>query len=287
MILSRPIAWLLVSAFLAACQPLPRPFAPPDKATANPLLTVKGGAGVAVLYLDGAPEATSRAVTVALIDALLERDIPAALSAGNRQSVFVYGEAIVGPKARGGHVEVDMVWHLVDPRARPLGLHRIKATPLATAWQSAAPEMVGSMAGSAADGIAALIRGGDDAVPQFAPGVRRVFLEGIRGPAGLDGSVLRKALRDTLPTSDVQLAEQRGMGDLVLKATITLGPPIGERRRMRLLWRLDDPKGREIGRLDQGNDVAITALETGWPAMASLIAQALTPGLRSMIATAR
>lgn len=277
---------VLAAAVLAGCQPLPRPFAPSGAPGANPLLEVKDGAGVAVLDLDGAPEATSRAITFALIQALLERNVPAAMSAGNRRSAFVYGQASAGRQARG-RIEIDLVWHLVDPQARPLGLHRLKLTPLAGAWRAAAPAMVKSIAGAAADGIAALIRGSGDAAPEPAPLARSIFVEPIRAPDGLDGSVLREALADALPAGDIRLTGRRGTGDLVLKATITLGPPIGQRRRLRLLWRLDDAKGREIGRLDQGNDVEISALEDGWPALAGVIAQALTPDLRSMIAAAR
>ncbi len=284
---SGPLAWLLIVAVLAACQPLPRPFAPSsDTAAANPLIYVKDGSGVAVLDLAGAPEPTSRAVTFALIEALLERNIPAAFSVGNRRSLFVYGEAEAVPSA-SGRLDVEAVWYLVDPQARPLGRHRVKARPSVRAWRSGEPAMVKALAGSAADGIAALIRGEDSLPPPRAQGARAVFLQTLRTPASLDGAVLRRALGAVLPDRGLRLARRRTAGNLLLNGTITLGPPVGARRRLSLVWRLDDPSGREIGRLHQANDEEITALESGWPALARLIARALAPDLRAMIAAAR
>ena len=282
-----PLALAAVVAALAGCQPLPRPFAPPDSAAVNPLLTVKDGLGVAVLDLAGAPGPTARALTDALIDALLERDIPAAFSAGNRRSAFAYGEATASP-ASGGRLDVEMVWNLVDPEARPLGRHRTRARPTERDWASGAPAMVKTLAGSAADGIAALIRGEDRAGPSAATARARpaIFLPRIATPAMLDESVLRRALGEALPAGDLGLAERRAGADLVLEGTITLGPAIGARRRLGLIWRLADSRGREIGRLDQANDVEIDVLQTGWPALARVIAQALVPELRAMIASA-
>ena len=111
---------MLAVALVAGCQPLPRPFAPQENAASNPLLAVKAGVGVAVLDLAGAPDPTSRAVTFALIDALLERNIPAALSAGSRRSIFVFGQAKAAPSA-GGRRSV---------RALRAGLHHRGPIPL-------------------------------------------------------------------------------------------------------------------------------------------------------------
>ncbi len=280
------LLWLLGAAALAGCQPLPRPFAPSETAAANPLLDIKDGIGVAVLDLGGAPDPTSRAVTLAVIDALLERNVPAAFSAGNRRSAFVYGEAKAAPPANG-RIEVELVWYMVDPEARPLGRYRIEARPAVRAWRSGEPAMVKALAASSADGIAALIRGEDPARPPPASKARRVFVQAIRAPAKLDGSVLREALGNALPYGDLRLARRRTEADLLLQVTITLGPPIGARRRLGLVWRLEDPNGWEIGRLDQANDVEITALESGWPTLADLIARALSPDLRAMIAAAK
>ena len=281
-----PLAWLPILAVLAGCQPLPRPFAPVDTTAANPLIELGDSPGVAVLDLAGAPAPTSRAVTSAVIEALLDRDIPAAHSTGNRRSLFAYGEAEAARSA-GGRLDVEMVWHLVDPEARPLGSHRTAARPPARAWRSGDPAMVATLAGSAADGIAALIRGEDPARRKRARGARGVFLQAVGAPASLDGAVLRRAVEAALPGGGLRLVRRRTAADLVLNATITLGPPIGARRRLGLVWRLADPNGQEIGRLDQANDVEAAALASRWPALARLIARALAPDLRAMAAAAR
>ncbi len=278
--------WLLATAVLAGCQPLPRPFALAGGETANPLVTLRDGPGVAVLDLAGAPEATARAVTSAVIEALQERNIPAAHATGNRGSLFTYGEAEAVPSA-DGRLDVEMVWYLVDPRARPLGRHRTASRVPAHAWRTGAPFMIAALAGSAAEGIAALIRAEDPARRDPLPGVRSVFLRAVRTPASLDGAALVRALGEALPGGDLRLVRHRAEADFVLDAALTLGPPIGGQRRLGLVWRLASADGREIGRLDQANDVATTTVASGWPALARLIAAALIPDLRALAAAAR
>ena len=258
-----------------------RPFAPPERA-ANPLAEVRHGAGVTVLEIHGAPEPTARALRHALIDALLDRDVPAAPAPGNRRSLVVHGVANAAPAAEG-RLDVETIWHVVDPDARPVGRHRTSVRPPAGAWRSGETEMVAALAAAAAEGIAALVPGGDRAAP---PGGRGVFLRTLRMPLDLDGATLRRSLEGALPAAGLRLTRRRTETDLLLSVSVTLGPRVGGRRRLGLLWRLAGPDGREIGRLEQANPVETSALSAGWPALARTIADALAPELRSMLAAA-
>ena len=68
-------ACLAIAGLLAACQPLPHPFA--DDRPPAELLTIRDSAGVSVEPIVGQPEAATGKLAEAVVRALLQRDIPA------------------------------------------------------------------------------------------------------------------------------------------------------------------------------------------------------------------
>src|SRR5690349_17272248 len=93
------LAALLLVA-LAACQPLPQPFAEDRPAADSPVLRLKDAAGVFVEPIDGAPQASE-----AMAEALRKAGTPASTTAHNRASWRLRG------RSDGSAV----LWQLVSP----------------------------------------------------------------------------------------------------------------------------------------------------------------------------
>ena len=62
---------------LAACQPLPHPFADDVPKPGSPMLTLRDSASVAIAPLQGGPQATAEKLAPAMAKALQDRDIAA------------------------------------------------------------------------------------------------------------------------------------------------------------------------------------------------------------------
>ena len=91
---------------LAACQPLPQPFAEDRPPLDAPVLRLKDAAGVYVEPLAGAPEASE-----AMAEALRKAGTPASTTAHNRASWRLRG------RSDGGTV----LWQLLSPEGTPVG----------------------------------------------------------------------------------------------------------------------------------------------------------------------
>jgi hypothetical protein len=113
----------LVVVALAACQPLPQPFAEHRPPPGAPILTMKDAGGVLVEPLEAAPDAAER-----MADALRRAGTPASTSASNRASWRLAG------RLEGGAP----VWDLYNPAGVLVG-SAAEARRIAALVQDEAP----------------------------------------------------------------------------------------------------------------------------------------------------
>ena len=118
--LCRPgrVAVTAVAALLAACQPLPHPFA--DDRPPAALLAVRDSAGVSVASVVGEPAAVAEKLGSALAKALLKHDIPASDRATGLGSYQLYGR-VAAARTRGGQATLTALWRLYDADGRTVG----------------------------------------------------------------------------------------------------------------------------------------------------------------------
>ena len=110
----RFLAVVALLAALAACQPLPHPFAdsapPPD----SPLMTPPDSAGVVVEAVSGAPKETAQDLADAMATALQDNDVPASTDARNSKSYVLKGKATAND-AGNGKLRVTVAWEMHNP----------------------------------------------------------------------------------------------------------------------------------------------------------------------------
>src|SRR5882757_8616037 len=88
------IVALVALLLLAACQPLPHPFAHDTPPPNSPILTPPDSAGIMVEPVAGAPEPTAHDLAAAMAKALRDDDVPASTNASNRGSYRLAGSAV-------------------------------------------------------------------------------------------------------------------------------------------------------------------------------------------------
>jgi hypothetical protein len=267
---------LFAALALAACGPIPRPFQPEEKdGLANPLLRLPDHGGVVVPPVAGMPEGEGRALAEAVAEALRGHDIPANTRSGNRYSLILDLRASPEP---GGRVGLDA--QLVDPQGTTLNEGRHVDVP------PRAREVPAEWAGLAkrvAEAIVAAIKPETLAQRDKLP-VRLAMPEGAPGDGGL---ALLRALAFHLERMGVRLTDDPRAPALGVTGNVAIGPAPAiqgaEARRVSVAWRVADPEGGELGRIDMANAVPLRAVDRQWAELSFEIAAASAEAIRELV----
>ncbi|MGH7087423.1 MAG: hypothetical protein ACREFQ_00815 [Stellaceae bacterium] len=257
------VALLVVLLLLAACQPVPHPFADLRDAS-GPALAPPDSSGVVVVPVAGAPAAAADALAAAL----RERDVPASTESGNRKSFRLEAEA---EPSRGS---MRLAWTLRTASGRLLG------NGTAAAMQSD-PKIWASLANGAAAPIVGLIAGNPAA--EAASGTALVMLRGITGAPGDGGTALSRAIGVALDRQGVDFGTD---ARFALSCIVAVAPPKDGRQQVSVRWLLALPAGRRLGEVSQQNSVPAGSLDRAWGDVAYDVAGAAAPGIARLIARA-
>ncbi len=238
---------------------------------------------VQVLPIEGEPPGYPAWTADTLADALRSRNLPATTRPLGSTAHRLRGRAVVQP-IDDGHEEVMLHWDLQDPAGARVAAYRQRARLPRGAWRLGANDGIVEILEVTAEAIASQVQDVPQAqrsVPGF-PGARLVILP-IRAPG--DGSLsLAKALAEELSRAGLPLAEHPGTRDLLIDCQVSLSPPGGYWREIRLSWAVNDAKdGRELGRIDQANRVPAEQLEGPWGQLSAQIAQGAAAGILDLL----
>jgi len=273
-------AIILCAGLLAACQPMPHPFAPEESVRHNPLLRLPDRAGIVVLDVDGAPQAVARAFPDALTKALLERNIPAWTSSGNRASRFLQARAKARPLGEEW-LEIDLIWDLVDAGGGLIGNHTVSGKVRRAAWENGAPALIVRYAARSAKGIAALMQ---DPAPRYAsPPPGSLHVVPVAGAPGDGRRALRIAMAAALRGARLNVIDEINDDTLVVAGSVALGRIERGRRDIEIIWSILRADGTEIGNLKQRNAVPEGALNGAWGELAFIVARAATGGILDLL----
>lgn len=280
---ARAVATLAAAlAFLAACQPSPRPFAPTERGGSASFRPAEDAYGIALRPVSGMPSGLAASFVPALVEALGRRGVPAAVSSNRGSGALAYS-AVEARPLDGDRLKVGIEWWVIGSDGRGLGRHWVSAEPSRREWEVAAPALAERLAAESADGIAGLLRPVSQASGRAPPAVR---VGAVAAPPGIDGETLRSATVDAMRAAPIEIVPDGGAGPR-LTAKVSLGPVTAGRRRLRVDWRLDDASGARIGSMVQENQVVNETLIAEWPRLVRLIARAATDELGGLLTGAR
>jgi hypothetical protein len=143
---------------VAACQPLPHPFANDVPKPGSPMLTLRDTDTVAVAPLEGGPRATAKKLAPAMAEALQKRDIAASDRTMSIASYQLDGRIQAMP-ASGGKAAIIVSWDLRDASGKSLGNRAERLEGTADDWQRGRDDAVARLADTSAEQIAAMLQG--------------------------------------------------------------------------------------------------------------------------------
>ncbi len=275
----------LVSAaalLLAACQPVPQPFAPTVADRGSPLLLLPDRAGVVVLEIDGVPADAAGRFPAAMIEALLERNIPAWATSGNRASYFLQGDAKTEPLG-DGWIRIMMDWDLVDPKGARIGTHRVSRKARWRDWRIGSKDLIAGLATEAALGIAPFMQ---EAAPETPAALTKripLYVTPVVGAPGDGGNSLRLAMMAALRRAKLQLVQRKHGKTMEISGRVRIAPARNRRQDIEIIWSVRGPDGSEIGHLKQRNAVPAGSLDKSWDELAFIVADAAVGGVIDLL----
>jgi uncharacterized lipoprotein YmbA len=270
----------LLALPVAACQPLPHPFAGDVPPAA--LLSPRDSAGIHVAPVAGAPSPVGGDLAEAMAAALRDADIPASTRGRNKGSFELRGAASAQPLP-GDRVEITVDWELLAADGRSLGHAPVAAEQPAGAGDTVAP----TIAAAATPAIRKLVQ--DEPPVAAAQPDPAVSLRPVTGAPGDGGRSLTRAMEEALRRAQVALATPGGDApSFVLTGTVTMSPAdSSKQQRVRIGWALLRGDGREIGQVSQENAVPAGSLDGAWGDIAYAVATAAAPGVVALIERAK
>jgi hypothetical protein len=270
---------------LAACQPLPHPFADDVPPPGSPMLTLRDNASVTIASVDGVPRATAEKLGAAVASALQKREIAASDTTASIGSYELVGRIEETPPS-GDKVAVIAEWELHDPSGQSIGERTARLEATAQDWDEGNGDVVAHLADASAEELAPLMQ--DDQPSEVEPeagGRPRLLIGGVEGAPGDGGQSLPRAIAEILKRQDiVLLTDPQAKADLVLDADVAVAPPKAGKQHVKIVWRLRRKDGSEIGTVGQENDVPTGLLDGPWSDVAYMVAASAQDGIMQLVA---
>jgi hypothetical protein len=267
-------------ALLAACQPLPHPFA--DDRPPAALLQVRDVAGVSIAPIEGQPAAVADKLGAAVASALLKHDIPASDETTSLGSYQLSGR-VVEARPQAGKASVTAYWRLQDSKGKTVGERTARFEAEAREWESGDAQPIERLAGLSAEALAPLL---EDEAPVEAAAERRVrvAIRDISGAPGDGPTSLGAAVAAVLRKQDLAIVEKGQPADLTIDGEVSVSPVKANQQHVKILWHVRRADGVEIGTAGQENDVPKGLLDGPWGDLAYNVAIAAGDGLMQLVA---
>jgi hypothetical protein len=287
--IAHPAAATALLLLVAACQPLPHPFADDVPPPGSPLMTLRDMPTVSIAPVEGEPPETAQRLGPAMAEALQKREIAATDRTAGLNSYQLTGRIQAMP-VDGDKAAVGALWVLRAPSGKLLGERGLRVEAGAGDWQAGRSDAVARLAAAGADQIAALL---EDKAPTEAAaatagiggGRTRLLIGRVEGATGDGAQALEKAIALLLQRQDIAIeTDPRSATDLVLAADVTVGPPAAGKQHVKIVWHVRRSDGGEIGTVAQENDVPAGLLDGAWGDVAYSVAIAAQDGIMVLVA---
>ena len=275
----RPVG-LALAALLAACQPLPHPFA--DDRPPAALIAVPDSIDISVGSVEGEPRATASKLSGAIAQELMKHNIPASDQATSRSSYQLDGRIEKRPEQDGKSV-VTVFWRLRNPTGQIVNERSDHLVAANRDWDDGNDERITQLAAAGAGGLAELL---SDETPKEQPGGGRirVAIRKVAGAPGDGNESLASSLTALLQHRDIALVDPaQGKPDLDVDCDITVDPVRDGKQHVKIVWHVARATGSEVGTVAQENDIPRGRLDGPWGDVAYSVAMAAEGGIMQIV----
>ena len=275
--------WACLVCGVTACQPVPTPFAHIPGA-GEPIVSQKPDiAGVTVLPVTGLAKSRSDALSTAMVDAFMAMEIPAATTGANRHSRFVRGSAHILNKSPK-QFDIRVEWTLTDSHGKTIEQQTTRHTVDAKTWKELNSKSLSPCVKTTARTFARRILGGrlelDSRNQTQLPALHVWPIDGIEDSKS---AILKRAMERALESQKFAVLRGLDGASLIIAGSVSLGSERAGKQAIEINWSVLDAKGKQVGKLDQRNSVAISTLKDGWPTLSSIIAGNAAGGVSEIV----
>ena len=278
---------LTTSAFLflalAACQPVPTPFAH-TPGTSDPIISQRPDvAGVTVRPIAGLTKPQSDALSEAMVNAFMAMEIPAATTGENRQSRFVDGTAkFINLPNNQSAIQIE--WTLTDSREQGIENHKSRHNIDPKGWKNPNSKTLSSWVKTPARLFARRILGSrPNSESGRSTSFPKLHVWPVDGIDEIKSTTLKIAMERALRCRKFEVLKGLDGAALIIAGSVSLGSAREGKQPIEINWSVLDPKGVQVGKLDQRNSVAVSTIETGWKNLASIITRNAAGGVTEIV----
>ena len=276
---------------------------------------------VLIAPIIGPPDAISKSLTAQLSDAAERQRIGIVRTQGEPANYTLRGYLAVPAKDKSG-TKLSYIWDVTDPAGKRVnritGEETLAPTGGGDAWGAVTPQIMQAISDKTMSSLAAWlptqaqtgvpIAGGASAQPAVAQGAlpaATVASAQVGGPttgsipstilataprvAGAPGdgnASLAAAMRRELEEKGVQVSEA-GQNVYRVAADVKIKPPKDGMQAISINWTVNDPKGVEVAKITQNNEVPAGFLDKSWGPSAEDAAKAAAVQIRQVMADHR
>lgn len=279
--LSTTSAFLFLT--LAACQPAPTPFAH-TPGTSDPIISQRPDVGgVTVRPVIGLTKPQSDALSEAMVNAFMAMEIPAATTGENRQSRFVDATARI-INLTNNQSKIQIEWTLTDSRERGIENYKSSHNIALNGWKNPTSKTLSSWVEKPVRLFARRILGSrPDSESGRSTTLPQLHVWPVDGIDEIKSTTLKVAMEQALRRRKFKVLKGLEGAALIIAGSVSLGSAREGKQPIEINWSVLDAKGKQVGKLDQRNSVAVSTVETGWQSLSSLITRNAADGVSEIV----
>lgn len=278
---------------------------PPTAAQPAPQSAVR----VAIAPVIGPPEQVSKALASQVADAAQRQKV--AIAQGPDGAAYTLRGYFVAPSKDKAGNKLSYIWDVTDSSGKRVnritGEETLAAAGGADPWAAVSPAIIQAISDKTASSLATWLPTQQPGATPIAsapaqpqpmaqaqltpastttgsiPGAILTVAPRVTGAPGDGNSSLAAAMRRELEEKGMQMTES-GPGAYRVSADVKIKPPKDGSQAISINWVINDPKGVEVAKITQNNDVPAGYLDKAWGQSAEDAAKAASIQIKQVIA---
>ncbi len=218
-----------------------------------------------------------------MVNAFMAMEIPAATTGENRHSKFINGTAKIAELAKNRSV-IQIEWSLTDSLGKPIERHETRHRIISKLWTHPNSKSLLPWVKPTARIFARSILGARlDTQTGNQTSIPRLHVWPIDGIDEIRSTALKTAMERSLKSQKFPVLKGLDGAMLIIAGSVSLGPAREGKQPIEVNWVVLDAKGKQVGKLDQRNAIAVSTVKRGWQSLALIIAQNAAGGVSEIV----
>lgn len=280
------LAPAMLALAVAACGPLPRPFKPEAAAPPNALVAEVVTAGVWIAPIEGVSLPMSQLLVDSVADGLRKNGIKIVKDEPTTSRYQLRGRAELNSIDPSFDNVALIHWTLVGVDGKVIGAETQGVGGDREEWDYGSPKIIQDVGANVPAFIADAITKDEDTLKAVRPRIAGMWVNPIRDAPGDGGRSLTRAIEASIERAGMSVASDRRHAEFVLDGRVRVDPPAKGLQRVEIVWAVQTPDGREIGRATQKNMVEAGTFDRQWGEVADVVAEAALGGIQGVLRAA-